>query len=428
MRARTSIPPLALATAFLFQVSYELLPTAVQDQLVTAFGLSTDCDRGTLVAELVTTSVQSMPSVVRDCIPPELLSSIVFVSMALLAIPAGGLTDRHETRRVLVLSATVVMLAMIWSSYAAFTTNLQAFMISRLVGGVGIVFTLLAGLKETDAHGEEWDTVWNISPSDVFLSAIPGGIGLALLIGPVLAGIIDWRLTFPIYGMFSFVFLGLYLLSSGHTEASENESRVAVREVVMDGALWKLAGAGFAASGIVFLISIMMPNFLDDAYPALENSSLPVSKFFTAGFALIGIAGRVVTTKLSNERFKKQRRPLAARAWILSTAGVLVFLWASFSFVPLPIVLLCLFVAGFTIQVGLTILYTYVADLMDSTEVATGHGVLNMLALGGAFSVPFIAGVVRVILKWGYQGAFGLGVGLAFVGTGLVVAVREPNP
>lgn len=347
--------------------------------------------------------------------------------MWILAVPAGAIIDRYRNRQVLGVSTTLALSAMVWASYASFSGDMNSFFAARILGGVAIVTTLLAGVKEAGARRGDWGR-------GVFLSAVPAGWGAAHVGAPLLSNLIAWELIFAVFGVFSAGTFVLYWVRTNPTAESPLSPTLADYKIVLtDWELWTLGVSAFAASGIMIFLNIWMPTYVSETIP---NISLEGGSFVTAVFPLVGIAGRQSSHYLSEELFYGRRKPVVRYSFLCLFTMITLLMTLAIAYpdslntvtlLILVFIVLNLILTGYVSQVVLALLYTYVSELLsDASSEGTGQGILTMLGLFGAFVAPGVGGFFK---QWaGYLGLFAFGTILAALGVVAIGVVRESNP
>ncbi|MDO4239825.1 MFS transporter [Micrococcus sp.] len=341
---------------------------------------------------------------------------------------------------------------------AAFTWTLLIFSVFTLAGALSdsllwfAVFRFLAGIGLGGTVPVDYALVGEFTPKRLrgrVLTAMDGwwpvGAALCGLVSAWLVGTWgDWRLplmamVLPALLVFA-VRLGipespLYLMSRGR----EAEARRIVdgmvertgaehRDYVMPAVEPQRTGAGgavfaqlaavwryspritaaawllFVAVMLVYYIALQwLPTFLIEA--GFEQSRAFIT---TSGMAAAGLVGVVVSAVLVEATGR--RWLLAASAVVAS--GLLVWLAAVLG-VPgaaLPLVL----AYGFTVQIAIPVLYTYVSELYPTTLRASGFGWASAASRVGAGLGPLVF-VGTLVPALGLPGAFAVTGGLVLL-------------
>lgn len=348
---------------------------------------------------------------------------------------------------------------------AAFTWTLLIFSVFTLAGALSdsllwfAVFRFLAGIGLGGTVPVDYALVGEFTPKRLrgrVLTAMDGwwpvGAALCGLVSAWLVGTWgDWRLpllamVLPALLVFA-VRLGipespLYLMSRGR----EAEARRIVdgmvertgaehRDYVMPAVEPQRTGAGgalfaqlaavwryspritaaawllFVAVMLVYYIALQwLPTFLIEA--GFEQSRAFIT---TSGMAAAGLVGVVVSAVLVEATGR--RWLLAASAVVAS--GLLVWLAAVLG-VPgaaLPLVL----AYGFTVQIAIPVLYTYVSELYPTTLRASGFGWASAASRVGAGLGPLVF-VGTLVPALGLPGAFAVTGGLVLLAVAVMFA------
>lgn len=347
-----------------------------------------------------------------------IVSSLI-LSMAILSLPAGVVLDRFDDRRVLAGATLVAVGATLWGWQAAVADDYWLLLASRFVGGAGLVtlWTASVNLVGASVHPDAQATAigW-------LSTAVPAGFALGHLTGPWIAASYGWGATLPAYGLIAVVGLVAYWPFGRRVSLQSVEgpvpSRADLRRVLTSPRVWSVGVLGFAAFSLNLLFNSWVPSFVVERF----SVSLALGGLTTAVFPAIGVLSRASSGPVSERVFGGRRRPVVLLSFGV-TAPVVVVL----TLVGAPLVLVgVLLVAGFAVQLGLALLFTYVRELVAANVVGTALAVLNTVGFLGAFSAPIVAGAL-LEATGSYVVPFGYAAALAVVGVAVGWVTPEPD-
>lgn len=316
-----------------------------------------------------------------------LLSTMLFIGLAVTYLPGGILVDRYGQRPVLLVALLVMtvggVLLPLWP---------QIYWILgwRMVIGFGSGAAFIAGAGIVAGAGK-----WASLAQGLYGGCVQIGSGLGLLVTPWLAGQFGWQGAFLCWGLAGMPALLLWLFIRADGE-EKREKRVDVMAGLRSPAVWSLGLSHMGAFGVGNAIAVWISVYLVSQY------GLPLGLAATVG-ALGLIAGAIL-------------RPLGG--WLLGRdlVGSIVLLRVCTFLAALGIVLLALpqrqpllAVVGLSVlTIGSTLPYTSVfASAAQLRTVSSGvaHGLLNVIAcqpllwgppligylyqLTGTFTLPF---------------------------------------
>jgi predicted MFS family arabinose efflux permease len=326
------------------------------------------------------------------------LTSVVSLTVGLLAVPLSLLGDRWGRVRSIVLMAVIWSLATLGSALAA---NYGELMVSRLFIGVGEAAYGSVGLAVVLAVFPAYRRA-SISGSFIAGGSFGSVIGVAL--GGSLAVHFGWRAAFAAMAVLGLVLVALYrlLISDGKLDAHRVDDRAEGEPVEATGERAKLRTlfstpsviAAYIGSGLQLFIAgalfAWLPSYLNRAYhlPADKAAALAAVAILFMGVGMI-VCG-AVTDRLA--------RGVAVRKWtsaIVYAVLSLVGLGLGFSLHPGGAQLLLLglgifFAAGVSGPAG-----AMVANLTRESIRSTAFGTLtlanNVLGLAAG---PIVVGVL----------------------------------
>jgi len=305
-----------------------------------------------------------------------LLSTLLFLGLALTYIPAGVLADRFGTKPVLLWFSGLIVVggvllplfpALLWVLFCRLLVGFGSG--GAFVAGAGIA----AGLGKHASLGQ-----------GLYGGATQAGQALGLLVTPLLLPYFGWRGCFLFWGLFSASSVIIWLFVSDGQEAHKN-AKIDVKAAVRSPSVWTLGLSHLGTFGLGAAISAWLTIYLIDQYhlslplaAALGSFALLTGMFFRPlGGILIGrgIVGAI---------------PLLRMGTIMGAIGVAVLM------IPLSIPILA--VLGISlIAVGATIPYTSVfnsAANLRSVKRGVAQGFVSMISSPTAIIGPPVIGYI----------------------------------
>src|SRR4051794_28625124 len=326
------------------------------------------------------------------------LTSVVALTVGLLAVPLSLLGDRWGRVRAIVLMATIWSLATLGSALAA---NYGELMLSRVVIGVGEAAYGSVGLAVVLAV---FPAYRRASISGAFIAGGSFGSVIGVALGGCLAVHFGWRWSFAAMALLGLVLVVLYrlLISDKKLEAPRVANLAEGEPVSVPGERAKLRTlfstpsviAAYVGSGLQLFIAgslfAWLPSYLNRAY------GLPADK--AAGVAAIAILFMGVGMIVCGAVTDKLARTVAIRKWttaIVYSLLSLVGLGLGFSMHPGGAQLFLLavgifFAAGTSGPAG-----AMVANLTRESIRSTAFGTLTLANnLLGLAAGPLVTGIL----------------------------------
>lgn len=317
-----------------------------------------------------------------------LLSTFLFLGLAVMYIPAGALADRIGQRPVLLIASVVIVLG---SIMLPLSTNLPFLLLARFIIGLGAGAAFVAGASLASTFGK-----YAPLGQGLYGGSVQIGSGFGLLLAPLLLAHLGWRGSFLFWGLLSVLSIIAWAFI-GDGRIKHTATRIIVGAGIRSPSVWSLGLSHMGTFGIGNAIAAWVAVYLAYQYglslglaATVGSLALLTGAFFRPlGGLLIGrgIIGAI---------------PLLRIGTILNCLGV-VLLAIPLHFVPLLI-------AGMAcIAVGATIPYTSVFN-----EAAHLRNVSKGVAQGLAsvISTPtVILGPPLIGLLFGQTGNFTLAFG-----------------
>jgi len=300
-----------------------------------------------------------------------LIFSLAMLSLILFRIPWGLIADRigylDVLRIALPLSAACALLR-------AFSPGYSTFLLSQFFLGVG----LAAVLPSLPLLVKEWSSK-NIGLSTgVYISGFAAGNATALGLTPYLLETMAWRNVLLVYGGLAVVLCILWwTLAKSAVKISSDFDLTNFTRILKDRYVWVLLLFVIASMGSYDTLATWTPKVLE-----LKHLDKALASLLPLGFFL---AGPVIGFSL--DRFRNRKIIVAVLGLIAATSIM------GISYAPFPILLLCIFLTGFTTIGVLTISLAAPAEHERfSASIATVVGFITSLGNIGPLVMPVVFG------------------------------------
>ncbi len=307
-----------------------------------------------------------------------------FWSYALMQVPIGMLTDRLGARRVMLGCMGVLAVgALAFALAGSFAQSLLA----RVVVGAGAAATWLPGLRLI----HEWFPLRERGLATGLFSA-GGGVGAtaALLLLPVLAGHLGWRLGYGLLAVPVLVTMGAVWLLVGPDPRPHGGAAMpggfarSMLEVLGTPALWPFNVYVLFSYGGYFALLTWLPTFLVRSEGLGQAAAGVVTALITAGTIVSWpLAGAL------SDRFGR-RKPI-----FLVSQAMAVLVCAAFAFlVPGRGLAAAAVTAALTglLLGGLITPFVMVTELVPPRLMGTASGMVNLFSFVGGLAVPVALG------------------------------------
>ena len=349
------------------------------------------------------------------------LTSVVALTVGLLAVPLSLLGDRWGRVRAIVLMATVWSLATIASAVAAGYGEL---MLSRLFIGVGEAAYGSVGLAVVLAV---FPAHRRASFTGAFMAGGSFGSVVGVALGGTLAVHVGWRWSFGIMAILGLVLVALFRLLVSESKLARHHvpdvvtgSTVAIGERARLRTLFSTPSviAAYIGSGLQLFVAgtlfVWLPSYLNRAYHLRPDRAAAAAAIAILFMGVGMIVCGAVTDRLS--------RTHAVRKWtaaIVYSAASLVFLGVGFALQPGGAQLLLMaagvfFAAGTSGPAG-----AMVSNLTCESIRATALGTLTLANnLLGLAAGPLVTGILAD--RFGLAGAMRI---VPLIGVAVLVAL-----
>ncbi|MFC6952973.1 MFS transporter [Halorubellus litoreus] len=346
------------------------------------------------------------------------LVSVMYLTAVVLSVPVGVALDRFDVRNAVAAAAVGLLVAGVWGWRAATEGAYWSLVASRVLGGVAYVLFWNAG---ADLVGQAVDADVRATAVSAFTASAPVGFAFGQFGAPLVADAFGWPAIFPFFATVAVIGVTAFLAATtGESFRGAMETpaptRAEFRNVFANRAVWTLSALSFLAFSLYLFLNTWLPSYLEGEL----DVSLALAGALTALFPAVGVVARTGGGVLSDRLFDGRRRPVV----VLSFAGTAPALVGFVAIADVPAVVAFTVVSGFTIQLALGLLFSYVTEVVPAEVTTTAISTMTSVGLFGAFLAPIVAG--ELIARYGYQVAFLAALVVALAG--LALAVRAPEP
>lgn len=335
--------------------------------------------------------------------------SVAILGSVLVQLPSGPFLDRYDNRRLMLVAvATFVLMAFA----APFARTYPALLATRLVGGMttGFIYTMSANIV-----GQVFPTARRGFATSAFVASGPGGFALAQLSAPTIATATGWPIVFVVYGLVAAT--GYAAFRATTPEPLRTGERLSPREflrAVRNRPVLLVSLSSFCVYALYLFLNSWMPTYATEVL----SISLAGAGAVTALVPATGILARPSGGLLS-DYMGSRRRPVIAGSLLVATP--LLF---AVSQTRSPLVYgALLLLAGFVVQLGTGVAFTYAQELAHPGATGTSLTVFTALSFFGSFVSPIAGGWLIDTFSWAVAFAVFAGVGVA--GIVSVAVVRE---
>lgn len=317
-----------------------------------------------------------------------LMSTLLFLGLAVMYIPAGAMADRYGQRPVLIGSS--ILLAGGGVLLPLFP-NFTWILVCRVITGVGAGGAFVAGAGVAASMGKH-----SALAQGLYGGSVQIGSGLGLLLTPILYSWFGWRGAFFFWGLLAVSVIIIWLIVNDGQEA-HTPTRVDIKAGLRSPAVWTLGLSHMGTFGLGNAMAAWIAVYLAHQYglslglaAALGSFALLTGMFFRPlGGILIGrgIIGAI---------------PLLRMGTIMGFVGVALLA------LPLRIPLFVVF-GMVLIAIGATIPYTSVfneAARLRDVGKGVAQGLVSIISVPTVIFGPPIIGFL-----FGYTGNFSLAFG-----------------
>jgi cyanate permease len=301
-----------------------------------------------------------------------LVFSAAMMSLIVFRIPWGLVGDRigylNVLRIALPISAASAVLR-------AFSASYLPLLLSQFFLGLGIA----AVMPCLPLLVKEWSSGQSLGLSTgIYVSGFAVGNAIALGLTPLLLEMMGWRDVLLAYSGLATVLCGLWWCLARSDVKSTSEFQLEnFARVLKDRYVWVLLCFMIASMGSYDTLATWMPKVLEMKEVNKTLASLLPLGFFLAG-PIVGFA---------SDRFHNRKAIVATLGAVAATAIL------GINYAPFPILLLCIFLSGFTIIGVLTISLAAPAEHERlSASVGGVIGLISSLGNIGPLVMPVVFG------------------------------------
>jgi len=297
--------------------------------------------------------------------------SSAMVSLILFRLPWGFLADRVGYLKV---SKISLLLSTGFAVARAFAPGYLPLVASQFFVGLGMA----AVMPCLSLMVKEWSTESPGFSTGVYVSGFAAGNATALGLTPYLLGVMDWRQIFLVYAGFSAAVCGAWLcLAEDRAETISAIELKDLERLVKDRYVWVLLLFLVASMGCYDTLATWMPKVLEMKQFSSALASLLPMGFFVAG-PVVGLV---------SDRIRDKRRVVGLLGLVAATAIV------GINYAPFSILLVCLFLVGFTTTGVTTISLAVPVEHKRLSPVAgSAIGLISSLGNIGPLLMPVLFG------------------------------------
>lgn len=344
------------------------------------------------------------------------IQTAYFWTYALAQVPVGLLSDRWGARRVMLVCTTVLSLGAL--AFASSTTY-AALLLSRMIVGLGAAAVWVPGMLLIT----QWFPASERGRAAGLMSA-GGGVGgtLGLVLVPVLAAALGWRLAYGLIVVPSLITLVLIALLIRHRRESaaapaRRATQGSVRRVLAVRAMWPLNINVIFSYGGYFSFITFLPSFLVSGLGLSQGQAGVVTGLVTAGTIISWPLAGVLSDRLG------RRRPVFLFSQFVSLLALLVFALLA-PRMGLVAVSVTAFMTGLLVG-GLILPFVMVVDYVPPELAATAAGLTNGACFLGAMVLPIVLGRI-VDVTGSFTVAFLVAAGVQAAAFVAALFVTEP--
>ncbi len=346
------------------------------------------------------------------------LVSVMYATAVVASVPVGVVLNRVNVRRAVTVAAVSLLVAGVWGWVAATAGSYWWLFGSRILGGFAYVVFWNAG---ADLVGQAVDPTVRASAVSLFTASAPVGFALGQFGSPLVAGSLGWPAIFPVFAAIAVLGVAVFLVATagrsfGPAAGASVPDRSQVLSVFSSPAVWILSTLCFLAFSLYLFLNSWLPSYLT----AELDVPLALAGALTALFPAVGFVSRTSGGVLSDRVFQGRRRPVA----LLSFLGAAPAIGGFVLFTRVGVVVVLVVVSGFTIQLAIGLLFSYVTEVVSREVTTTAVSMMTSVGLFGAFLAPIVAG--ELIARAGYQMTFVAAFVVALFG--ILLATRAPEP
>jgi type IV secretory pathway TrbF-like protein/sugar phosphate permease len=345
-----------------------------------------------------------------------LLTSVYFLSFAVMQLPVGVWLDRYGPRRV---QSILLGMAALGAALFAVAEQFFVLVLGRALVGLGVAGALMAGLKAIVL----WFPKERVALINGWFVTI-GGLGAVTATAPAewLLPLIDWRGLFlglaPVTALCAVAIIVVVPESPATHKLPAAAQSAGLKAIYSDPRFWRLAPLSAICVGTSWAMpGLWVASWLTDV-ESLDRDAVVRHLLVMAIALCVGALGLGIAAD------RLRRRGVSTETILAITT--IVFIAAQFALVlrlPLPSYLLWSVVAG--VGAATVLSYAILAQYVPKEMTGRANGALNVFHFGMAFIVQWAVGLI--VQQWpsqdGHYPAMAYQVALAIILIVQVVAL-----
>ena len=186
-----------------------------------------------------------------------LMSTLLFLGLAVAYIPAGALADRYGSHPVLISSGALLVTG---GLLLPLIPNFTWILFCRTISGIGAGGAFVAGAGVAASMGKHAPVAQGLYGGSVQI-----GSGLGLLLTPVLSSWFGWRGAFHFWGLFAILIVITWLIVNDG-QVAHAPTKVVVKTGLRSPAVWLLGLAHMGTFGLGNAIAAWIAVYLAHQY------------------------------------------------------------------------------------------------------------------------------------------------------------------
>lgn len=322
--------------------------------------------------------------------------SAAMISLVIFRIPWGLVGDRigylNAFRIALPLTAGFAVLR-------AFAPGYVVLLLSQFLLGT----TLAMVLPCLPLIVKEWSPGRPGLSTGIYVAGFAAGNATALGLTPQLLKVLEWRDVLLVYSGLAAAICLLWLVFARSTAKGESSLRLdSFARILKDKYVWVLLFFMMASMGSYDTLATWMPKVLE-----LKGLKEALASILPLGFFLAGPIVGLISDRFSNTRL------------IVAVSGVVAAISiVGINYAPFPVVLLCLFLAGFS-TIGVLTISLAMPTKHERLSATAGSVVGLTSALGniGPLAMPVLFGFLIDVTGTFYASVFSVAAlaGIVFI-------------
>ncbi len=302
--------------------------------------------------------------------------SAAMIGLIVFRIPWGLMGDRIGYLNVLRIA---LPLSVASAALRPFSPGYPTLLLSQFFLGLG----LAAVLPCLPLLVREWAPRSPGLSTGIYVAGFAVGNATALGLTPHLLGILGWRDILFVYSGLAMVICGLWwTLAKSRVKSTSGMQLENFRRILRDRYVWVLLLFMIASMGSYDTLATWMPKVLE-----LRELNKALASLLPLGFFLAGPIIGLISDRFDN------KKALVALLGIVAAISII-----GINYAPFPLLLLCIFLSGFTTTGVLTIsLAVPTQHERLSATAASVVGFISSLGNIGPLGMPVLFGFLRDI-------------------------------